>query len=73
MKGYPDDIWTIETWTVKTGLGLLIGLGFLLGLALGLRLVLGFELVFRLGLGLVSYDCPPYDCPDVDSPDHGLD
>jgi len=27
MKGYPDDIWTVEIWTVKTGLGLLLGLG----------------------------------------------
>ena len=58
MKGYPDDIWTVkfpgdiwtvEIWTVKTGLGLLLGLV----LDLGSVLVLGFELVFRLGLGLV--------------------
>ena len=44
--------WTAEIWTVKTGLGLLLGLGFLLRLDLGLGLVLGFELVFTLGLGL---------------------
>jgi len=52
MKGYPDDIWTVEIWTAKTGLGLPLGLEFLLGLDLGLGLVLGFELVFRLRLGL---------------------
>ena len=46
----PGDIWTVENWTVKTGVGLRLGLGFLLGLDLGLGLVLGFELVFRLGL-----------------------
>jgi len=58
---FPGDIWIVEIWTVKTGLGLPLGLGFLLGLDLGLGLVLGFELglllslllVFRLGLGLV--------------------
>ena len=52
MEGYPDDNWTVEIWTVKTGLGLPLGLGFLLGLDLELGLGLGFELVFRLGLGL---------------------
>ena len=71
MKGYPYDIWTVrirtvkftgdmwivEIWTVKTGLGLRLELG--LGLELWLGLMLGFELllllllVFRLGLGLV--------------------
>jgi len=49
---FPGDIWTVEIWTVKTGLRLPIGFGFLLWLDLGLGLVLGFELVFRLGLGL---------------------
>jgi len=62
MKWYPDDIWrvkfpgdiwTVEIWAVKTGLGLLLGLWYLLRLDLGLGLVLGFELVFTLELGLV--------------------
>jgi len=52
MKGYPYDIWTVkfpgdiwivEICTVKTGLGLQLGLGFLLGLDLGLGLVLRFR------------------------------
>ena len=50
---FPGDIWTVVIWTVESGLGLPLGLGFLLGLELGLGLLLGFELVFRLGLGLV--------------------
>ena len=50
---FPGDIWTVEIWTVKSGLGLPLGLRFLLRLDLGLGLVLGFELVRRLGLGLV--------------------
>jgi len=49
---FTGNVWTVEIWTVKTGLGLPLGLGFLLELDLGLGLVLGFELVFRLGLGL---------------------
>ena len=31
---FPGDIWTVEIWTVKTRLGLRLGLGFLLWLGL---------------------------------------
>ena len=37
---FPGDIWPVEIWTVKSGLGLLLGLGFLLQLDLGLGLVM---------------------------------
>jgi len=43
---FPGSIWTVEIWTIKTGLGL--GLGFLLGFGV----MIGLELVFGLGLGL---------------------
>jgi len=37
---FPGDIFVVVIWTVKTGLGLRLGLGFLLGLDLGLGLVM---------------------------------
>jgi len=45
---FPGDIWIVQIRTVKTGLGLRLGLGFLLGLDFGLGLVLGFEFVLLL-------------------------
>jgi len=52
---FPGDIWIVEIWTVKTGLGLRLGLGFLLGLDLGLGLVLSFELVLLLLFLLLAF------------------
>jgi len=62
---FPGDIWRVEIWrvkiwTVKSRLGVGLGLGFLLGL----RLLFRVSVRFRVSYDSAVYDCPHFDCPD---------